>query len=419
MSRPRVAVIGTGIAGMAAAYFLKDECEVVLYEKDSRPGGHTHTVRVEEEGRPVDIDTGFMVFNEITYPNLVKFFKRLEVPSMDAPMSFSVQHLLSGLEFCGTGVSGLFAQRRNLFRPSHWRLLLAIDRFNRQSVEVLDDARYAGQTLAQYVKEKRLGEALLEKYLLPMSGAIWSTEPRVMNDFPVVTLVRFFKNHGLLGLTTHYQWKTLPGGSRVYRDKVLAFFPGGLRLGQGAVSVARKEGAVLVKDASGREERYDRAVLAGHADESLTALASPEPRERELLGCFHYQKNRAALHTDTSVMPKRRAAWSSWNYRAEKDGSSSVIYWMNSLQRVSKNKDYFVSINDPGRVEPKSVLWQGEYTHPTFNLETVKAQKDLPELNHKGPIYFCGSYFKYGFHEDAFCAGMDAASALLGRKLAL
>ncbi len=419
MSRARVAVLGTGIAGMAAAYFLKDECEVVLYEKDVRPGGHTHTVRVEEAGQPVDIDTGFMVFNETTYPNLVKFFKRLEVPSMNAPMSFSVQHLASGLEFCGTGVSGLFAQKRNLFRPSYWRFLLAVDRFNRQSVEVLDEARYAGLTLAEYVKEKRLGDALLEKYILPMSSAIWSTEPSMMNNFPVQTLVRFFKNHGLLGLTTHYQWKTIPGGSRVYRYKVLAFFPDSLRLGQQAVSVARKEGAVFVKDASGRQERYDRAVLAGHADESLAALASPEARERELLGCFSYQRNRAALHTDAAVMPKRRPAWSSWNYRAEKDGSSSVIYWMNSLQQVSKRENYFVSINDPGRIRPKSVLWQGEYTHPTFDLKTVKAQKHLPELNRKGPVYFCGSYFRYGFHEDAFCAGMEAAAALLGRKLSL
>ena len=419
MSRPQAAVIGTGIAGMAAAYFLKEDFQVTLYEKDLRPGGHTHTVRVEEEGREVFVDTGFMVYNEVTYPNLVKFFKKLGVPVMDTSMSFSVQYLPTRLEYCGTGIGGLFAQRRNIFRPAYWRFLMDVDRFNRTCVEVLGDARFVHQTLAGYVHEKGWHRDLLEKYLLPMSGAIWSTTPKAMNDFPVVTLVRFFKNHGLLGLTTHYQWKTIPGGSRIYRDKVLSFFPAGIKLGHQAVVVKRKEGAVLVKDSLNQECRYDRVVLAGHANESLAMMDSPTPHERELLGCFHYQKNHATLHTDKSVMPRARSAWSSWNYRAQSDQSSSVIYWMNSLQRVSEKKNYFVSINDPGLVDPQRVLWEGDYEHPVFTLEAIAAQKSLPQLNQKGPVYFCGSYFGYGFHEDAFCAGMNAASAILGKELSL
>ncbi len=260
---------------------------------------------------------------------------------------------------------------------------------------------------------------LLERYLLPMSGAIWSTHPDKMMDFPAMTLVRFFKNHGLLGLTTHYQWKTVLGGSRVYRDKVLSFFPESVRLGRGARLVTRGSDGVKVQDASGAEEIFEKVVIATHANDALHLLNTPTALEADLLSRFRYQTNRACLHTDDRVMPRRRPAWSSWNYRAEKDGTPSVIYWMNSLQAVSKKKDYFVSINDPGHVDSKRVLWQGDYEHPVYDLKAVAAQKRLSELNNTGPVFFCGSYFKYGFHEDAFSSGMAAAGSLLGKRVSL
>lgn len=416
MSRPRVAVIGTGVAGMAAAWFLKDDCDVVFFEKNTRPGGHTHTVTVDEEGTPVHVDTGFMVYNDVTYPNLLKFFLKLRIPAKTTSMSFSVQHRPSGLEYCGTGLSGLFSPRRNLFNLRYWRMLLDIDRFNRTSVEVLEGDRYARHTMEEYARAKGYGPDLLDRYLLPMSSAIWSTPPDKMLNFPAVTLVRFFKNHGLLGLTTHYQWKTVEGGSRVYRDKVLAAFPGAVRLGCGAAKVARRDGAVFVHDTAGGEHRFDKAVIAAHADEALAAIEGPTAMERALLSCFRYEKNRAMLHTDESVMPKTRAAWSSWNYRVEKDGQASVIYWMNSLQGVSKKRNYFVSINDRGRVSPSKVLWEDVYEHPIYDRPAVEAQAELPHLN-RGPVYFCGSYFNYGFHEDAFTSGLRAAEAVLGREI--
>ncbi len=417
MSRPRVAVIGTGIAGMAAAYFLKDGCDIVLYEKESRPGGHTNTVCIDEEGRDVYIDTGFMVYNDVTYPNLVNFFKALQVPAMDTSMSFSVQHRPTGLEYCGTGIRGLFAQKTNLMRPSFWKLLSSINQFNKHSPEILTDPRCQSQSISDYVKEKGWGGGLLEKYLLPMSGAIWSTSPDKMMRFPAVTLVRFFKNHGLLGLTTHHQWKTVVGGSRVYRDKVLALFPQSVRLGLAARLVTRIAHGVRIKDSLGGEDVFDKVIIAAHADEALTLLGSPTELEASLLSRFRYQKNHACLHTDERVMPERRLAWSSWNYRVERDGTPSVIYWMNSLQKVSRKHNYFVSINDPGGIDPDRVMWRAEYEHPVYDLQAVAAQARLAELNSAGPVYFCGSYFKYGFHEDAFSSGMAAAEALLGRKV--
>ena len=413
MNKPKVAVIGTGIAGMAAAYTLRDRCEISFYEKEAVPGGHTHTVTIDEEGQPIFIDTGFMVYNEVTYPELVRFFKALEIPVKNTSMSFSVQHKPSDLEYCGTGIAGLFSQKKNIFRPSYWKLLGAIDRFNRECLEILSEGANPNQTIAEYVLKKNLGEDILEKYLLPMSAAIWSTPPDKMLQFPARTLVRFFKNHGLLGLTGHFQWKTIEGGSRVYRDKVLSFFPGALKLDRAAVEVSQDQGAVLVRDSRGEEARFEAVVLASHADQTLKMLKDPSVLERELLSKFRYQKNFSVLHTDESLMPKTRTAWSSWNYRIETDRASSVIYWMNSLQGVSKKKNYFVSINDPGQIDAAKILWKKEVEHPIYNAEAVEAQKELPRLNEKGPIYFCGSYFNYGFHEDAFVSGVRAAEAIL------
>lgn len=416
--KKKLAVIGTGISGMASAYYLRDRFDVVFYEKEKRPGGHTHTVMIEEDGQPIPIDTGFMVYNEVTYPCLVKFFEELGVRTKPTSMSFSVQHVSSGLEYCGTGVSGLYAQRKNIFSPSYFKMLMQIDRFNKTCVEVLENPVYLEWTVEKYLLEKRFGQEMAQKYLLPMTAAIWSTPPDKMLQFPIVTLVRFIKNHGLLGLTTHYPWRTVDGGSRVYRDKVLSFFPGSVRLGRPAVKISRTPDSVTVRDSSGAEEKFDKVILAAHANEALSLLAEPTSMEQSLLSRFSYQKNLATLHTDTRVMPRTRRAWSSWNYRIEKDGAASVIYYMNSLQQVSKKKDYFVSINDPGRVSPDKVLWQAEYEHPLYDLEAVRAQKDLPRLNETGPVYFAGSYFRYGFHEDGLMSAIAAAEKIRGEKIA-
>ncbi len=417
MTRPRIAIVGTGVAGMAAGYFLRDRYEVHFFEKNRTPGGHTNTVTADENGRTVPIDTGFMVYNEATYPNLVRFFRELSIPTQPTSMSFSVQHRPSGLEYCGTGVLGLFAQRRNALRPSFWRLLGVIDRFNRECPEVLEDPRYAQVTLAEYCSQKGFSTDFLEKYLVPMSSAIWSTPPDLMLRFPAATLVRFFKNHGLLGLHGHFTWRTVAGGSRVYRDKVLAMFGDRVRLGDAVVSLTRGPDGVDLRTASGASRTFATVVVASHADESLALLADATPLERELLSKFRYQRNRASLHTDGSVMPVRRRAWSSWNYRIDENGKASTAYWMNHLQNVSERRDYFVSINDSGLVKSSSVLWETEYEHPIYDSGAVDAQRRLPELNVQGPVYFCGSYFRYGFHEDAFTSGLEAARSLSGEAL--
>ncbi len=421
VSRPSVAVVGTGIAGMAAGYLLRRNFDVTFYEKQARPGGHTNTVTVQEDGRPVPIDTGFIVYNEQTYPNLLRFFRELEIPVQPASMSFSVSNLPLGLEYCGTGWDGLFAQRRNLANLRFWKLLFEINRFNTQCLETLENPAYQNISLSDYAAEKKFSRDFLDLYLVPMSSAVWSTPPDLMLEFPAASLVRFFRNHGLLGMKDHLQWYTVTGGSRVYRDKVLGMFAGNVMIGNGAAEVRREGAKVSVTDALGRKILYDRAVMAGHADETLAVLKDASPLETRLLSKFKYQKNHAVLHTDISCMPKARRAWSSWNYvirKAEANRfSAATVYWMNSLQNVSHKKDYFVSIDDPGYIKPETVLWEGDYTHPLFDLDAVRAQDELPALNKDGRVFFCGSYFRYGFHEDAFTAAAGAARALAGENI--
>jgi len=414
-----VAIIGTGIAGMAAAYFLKGKYDVTFYEKAEYAGGHTNTVTIQGDNETVYVDTGFMVYNEITYPNLTRFFRELEVPTMPTTMSFSVQHIPSGLEYSGAGLSGLFGQSINMFKPSFWGLLFAMARFNREAPEVLVGDKYQFHTVASYVKEKKLGVNFLHKFLIPMSSAVWSTPPEKILDFPIITLVRFFKNHGFLGLRGHYQWRTIPGGSRIYRDRVAQLFPGKMLLGNMAMEVVREFGKVSVFDINGHKKTYDHVVMACHADQTLRLLGGKAtPAEQWILKEFQYNHNHVTLHTDSSVMPKTRNLWSSWNYRISSNENGrllpTTVYYMNNLQKVSKNKDYFVSVNDPGHIDPKKVLWRGDYEHPLFSLGAIRAQADLPKLNETGPVYFCGSYFRYGFHEDAFNSGRDAARAITG-----
>ncbi len=414
-----IAIVGTGVAGLASGYFLRDKYDIIFYEKNDYAGGHTNTVSVQEDGETVYIDTGFMVYNEVTYPNLTRLFKELNVETKPTAMSFSVQHVPTGLEYRGTGLNHLFCQRRNIFNRPFIKMLLEIDRFSKISGEVLTDEKYQDYTISQYAKEKNFGDDLLTKFLMPMGSAVWSMPHREMLDFPVVTLVRFFKNHGFLGLDTQHQWFTVVGGSRNYRDKILSHFKGKVFLNKPARRIFRQEGQVVIEDHAGTKKTFDKVIVASHADEALSLLDNPTETEKNLLSKFFYQTNRATLHTDSSVMPRLRRAWSSWNYRmdvgADQKLHCTTIYDMNSLQQVSKKKNYFVSINDPDLVDPAKVLWKTEYTHPTYTLDAIKAQQQLKRLNTDGKIYFCGSYFRYGFHEDALTSSVEVVKALTGQ----
>lgn len=412
----KLAIIGTGIAGMGCGHHLHKKYDITFFEKKEYVGGHTNTIVIDEKGTPVYIDTGFMVFNFQTYPQLRKLFEEIKAPVKKTDMSFSVQHTPSGLEYCGSGLNGLFAQRKNIVSISYIKMLMEISRFNKESIKIVDNPRYSQYTLGEYIREFKFSEDMLWKYLVPMSSAVWSTPMEQMLDFPAVTLIRFFKNHGFLGLNTQHQWYTIHNGSQAYRELLIAPFKEKIKLNSGVSEVRRDQKKVFIRTKDGKEEAFDKVIFASHADETLQLLKNPTKNEQRLLSVFKYQKNFATLHTDESIMPKTKSVWSSWNYRIEERNGNKVpttIYWMNKLQNVSKKKNYFVSINAlPGSIDKSRILKVIEYEHPLFDIHAINAQAELQILNETGPVYFCGSYFKYGFHEDAYASAVKLCEAL-------
>nr|WP_051061405.1 FAD-dependent oxidoreductase [Leptospira weilii] len=415
-----LAIIGTGIAGMGCAHFLQKEYDLTIFEKGSYIGGHTNTVDVDEDGTKIPIDTGFIVFNHVTYPNLKRLFEELNVPTEKSSMSFSVQHVPEGLEFCGSGINGLFAQRKNFFNLKFLRLLYNINRFNKEAPKILENSKYMDYTLDEYIVKEGYHRDLLDYYLIPMSSAVWSTPDDLMLQFPVFGLVRFFLNHGFMGLDTQHQWYTVHGGSREYVKRLTAPIKDRFQLNAEVRSVENVGNKVRVTLKIGKSKVFDKVILATHADTSLKLLKNPTSLQKELLKEFKYQKNIATLHTDDVSMPKTKLSWSSWNYRIEeKNGQIRpfTVYWMNSLQGVSKKKNYYVSINDPGTLDRKKIIQEIEYDHPLFSVGSLKAQRRLHDLNREGNVFFCGSYFRNGFHEDAFWSARELSETVLGKKV--
>jgi predicted NAD/FAD-binding protein len=364
-----------------------------------------------------------MVFNHVTYPHLTRLFRELEVETKRTDMSFSVRHEASGIEYNGKDLKTIFGQRRNLISPRFWRFILKIHRFNRETVEALDDPRFASMTLGEYAKARGYGQDFLDLYVIPMGSAVWSTPPELMLKFPAVTLMRFWYNHGFLGMKTRHPWWTVSNGARSYVQKLTRPFRDRIQLNRTAVRLERGPGQTKITFADGGTELFDKVVLACHADQSLRLLADPTPLETRLLAPFKYQTNVATLHTDETVMPKTRRCWAAWNYFVEPLPTGglrpSTHYWMNRLQGVSEKVNYFVSINGEEVVAPEKVRKRIAYEHPLFDLPAIEAQKSLPELNRLGPgqqTYFCGSYFRYGFHEDAFGSAVSLCQDLLGES---
>lgn len=415
--KPRLAVIGTGIAGMSATYFLKDDYEITVYEKKKYIGGHTNTVYVKEDGEDLPVDTGFMVFNEVTYPNLIKLFNKLNVPYKDTDMSFGVRHDPSGLEYNGSSLNGLFAQRKNLFSPRYIKFLLDINRFNEESTAYLNDDS-SNYSIREYVKNFNHSEDFYNKFLVPMSSAVWSTPTDKMGEFPAKSLIRFFYNHGFMGLNTQHQWKTVIGGSQSYKKILIDSFKDKIKVDCGAKEVFLEDGKVVVNDVNGKKETFDKVVFASHADDTLKLLRNPTIKQENLLSSFSYQKNIATLHTDETVMPKLKRVWSSWNYVIPNERETYTVYWMNKLQGVSDKKEYFININGEKYVDPEKVIQEITYYHPVFDQDSVTAQDVLFDLNTEDdPFYFCGSYFKYGFHEDALTSSVNLCNYLLNKEV--
>lgn len=424
----RTAIIGTGVAGLGVAHFLhRAGDEITCFEQGGHVGGHSNTVEVIEpgSGRALPIDTGFMVFNRVTYPLLCRLFDELQVPVKRTDMSFAVRDDSSGLEWCGSSLNHLFAQRKNLFNFRFLKMLLAVNRFNKEAVSALDDPETERLSLADYVKRRGYGKDFLELYLVPMSSAVWSTPPERMLAFPAASLLRFFHNHGFLGLHTQHPWWTVDGGAREYVTRLIAPFAGRIQKNTTASRVVRHGAGrgVTVLTTQGGEHRFDRVVVATHGDQALRLLLNPTDAERTLLGAFRYQANTATLHTDAAVMPKERRAWASWVYQVSRDELGRVTpathYWMNRLQGVSDVEQYFVSINRPEQIDPAKVIKTIAYEHPLFDLGARAAQAELPGLNvaatGRTETYFAGSYFRHGFHEDAFMSAVTLAEQLLGR----
>ena len=406
----RIAIVGSGIAGNVAAYHLRRDHDITVFEANDYIGGHTNTVDVEEDGRTLAIDTGFIVFNDHTYPNFISLLDELGQASKETVMSFSVRSDDGRLEYNGSNLNGLFAQRRNLARPSFIRMVRDILRFNREAVLDIQDAANSGLTVGEYLAREGYSRGFADDYLIPMTAAIWSAEPVQVEDMPLLFLVRFFKNHGLLQLKDRPVWHVIEGGSREYVRKLTAGHRDRIRLSTPVESVSRMGDHVQVKPVGGESEQFDHVFLACHSDQALGMLADPTEEERAVLGAIRYQSNEAVLHTDVSLLPKRRRAWAAWNYHIPTSPRDhvSVTYSMNMLQRFDARREYCVTLNNTSAIDPARIVYSTEYDHPIFDLGTIDAQARHREICTGNRTSYCGAYWRNGFHEDGVHSALAA-----------
>lgn len=417
----RIAIIGAGISGLTAAYRLHREHQVTVFEANDYAGGHTSTVDVMVDGERFAIDTGFIVFNLKTYPKFVELLEELQVASRPTTMGFSVRDDRSNLEYCGGSLNGLFAQRRNLLRPSFYRLIADILRFHRDPSELLhhlDDQ----VTVGEFVKSNRYSVEFIEQFLLPMGSAIWSCPREAFGEFPMRFIIEFYHNHGLLSLADRPIWRVIAGGSRTYVKAMTAGFHDRIRLNTSVHLVHRRPEGVQVVLRSGESQRFDHVIFACHSDQALRILdTDATTAEREILASFPYQKNTAVLHTDERVLPKRRTAWASWNYRItlERSESATVTYWMNQLQGFQSRHQFCVTLNDEPAIDPAKILRCFEYHHPRFTVARAAAIARHHELQNANHSSFCGAYWGNGFHEDGVKSALAVVATLSRQKVSV
>ncbi len=415
VSGRRIAVIGSGIAGLSAAWLLARDHAVTLFEANDYLGGHSHTVDVVLEGISAPVDTGFLVFNDRTYPNLIALFDHLGIASCGSDMSFSVRIDAENVEWAGSNLASLFAQRRNLVRPAFWGMLADIVRFNRAATAIARAGYGAAGTLREFLDAGRYGHAFRNWYLLPMAGAIWSCPTAAMLDYPAQTFFAFCANHGLLQITDRPQWRTVVGGSRTYVARMAAGIPD-IRVNTPVAGIARQAGRVTVRLRSGENEAFDDVVLACHSDQALRLLADADDREHAVLGAIRYQDNDVILHTDRRFLPRARAAWSAWNYHAERAAPASrpvgVSYLINMLQPLPFSQPVVVTLNPGTMPRRDAIIERYTYAHPVFDRAATAAQARLPHLQGRRNTWFCGAWTGYGFHEDGLKAGMAVAAGM-------
>jgi uncharacterized protein len=432
----KIAIVGSGIAGLAAAHYLnksglnksglnkiggktgigkQPQFDITVFEQSDRIGGHTATIDVDYRGQRYAIDTGFIVFNDWTYPNFIRLLDEIGVASQATDMSFAVSCRNSGLEYAGSNFNTLFAQRRNLVRPAFLRMLLNIVRFNRQSVADLAAGRIpADMTLGAYLERERYDGLFVTHYLIPMGAAIWSAGTTTMLDFPLQFFVRFCSNHGLLSVSNRPQWRTIIGGSKAYLQPLTRDFADKIHTGCGVRSIERTSDGVRIVTQKNQQLEFDGVVLACHSDQALRLLDDASADERAVLGALPYQDNDVVLHTDTQLLPKNRLAWSSWNYALHNtaQSQSTVTYNMNILQRLLAPQTFCVTLNDTARIDPKKIIGRFNYSHPTFSLPGVDAQQRWADINGVNRTWFCGAYWRNGFHEDGVVSAIDVVQSL-------
>jgi predicted NAD/FAD-binding protein len=410
----KIAVVGTGVAGNVAAWRLAREHDITVFEADQRVGGHTNTVDVALGGQQYAVDTGFIVFNDWTYPNFIKIMEELGVAWQDSDMSFSVKHERTGLEYNGTSLNALFAQRSNLFRPSFLRMIRDILRFHREAPLLLapqaEGAQTADISLGDYLEREGYGRAFQEHYIVPMGSAIWSATQERLRDMPVRFFVRFFKNHGMLSVDDRPTWRVIKGGSRSYLEPMLAGHRDRIHLNSPVESIRRAPDHVLLKARGQEAQRFDHVFLACHSDQALAMLEDPSAAEKDVLGAIEYQDNEAVLHTDAAVLPVRRRAWAAWNYHLLEDPGrpAAVTYNMNILQGIDAPEQFCVTLNHKDAIDPHRVIDTFHYSHPVFTPAAVAAQARQRELNQGRRTSFCGAYWRNGFHEDGVVSALAA-----------
>ena len=412
----RIAVVGTGIAGAASAWLLSRAHEVHVFEREGRLGGHTHTVIAPRgDGSTLPVDTGFIVYNEATYPLLVRLFDELGVLTQASDMSWSLRCDRCDLEYAGSA-HGVLAQPSNLLSPGYLAMLADIARFNRLGRRIVADGRASALTIGRFLEVAGFGHGFRAHYLLPMAAAIWSSGTGVIAELPIATLLRFFHNHGLLGVTTHHQWRAVTGGSSSYLVPLTAPYRDRIHTDCPVVAVQRDRDAARLTLVDGTTHTFDAVLLATHADEALQLLVDPTPKERELLGAWRYSSNDTYLHTDTTLLPRRRAAWASWNYLLDDCRTPtdrvSLSYHMNRLQTLDEPRDYVVTLNPATPPSPEAVLRRLDYTHPVYTAASVQTQDQLDELNGTRRTFYAGAYQRYGFHEDGLWSAVRAVHHL-------